>query len=95
VFTCELDDAPLDQVPDIRGGSPGRKDQLQRAACDSFFEQNVVHLLEEYGIGGIRLDFTRVITRGWRVEAGACEEAGRWRRLEVPAQYPTGDAEPF
>ena len=37
-----------------------------------FFEQNVVYLLEEYRIDGIRFDFTRVITRG-----------GEWNQAHV------------
>ena len=37
-----------------------------------FFEENVVYLLEEYRIDGIRFDFTRVITRG-----------GEWNQAHV------------
>jgi 1,4-alpha-glucan branching enzyme len=29
-----------------------------------FFQQNVVYLLGEYRMDGIRFDFTRVVTRG-------------------------------
>src|SRR5205085_3860115 len=37
-----------------------------------FFEQNLIYLLEEFKVDGIRFDFTRVITRG-----------GDWGELHV------------